>query len=71
MIANYHLKTLYPHWSIPVKDSQCRQQTEALRLVRRIRAKRYLLLKLGKLSTTEGPLYTLLVGDLATTARLP
>jgi hypothetical protein len=30
-----------------VKDSQYRQRTEALRLVRRIRAKQYLLLKLG------------------------
>jgi hypothetical protein len=54
-----------------VKDSQYRQRTEALRLVRRIRAKRYLLLKLRELSSTEGSLYTLLVGDLATTARLP
>jgi hypothetical protein len=51
-----------------VKDLQYRQQTEALRLVRRIRVKRYLLLKLRELSTTEGPLYTLLAGDLATAA---
>jgi hypothetical protein len=32
-----------------VKDLQYQQQTEALRLVRRIRVKRYLLLKLGNI----------------------
>jgi hypothetical protein len=32
-----------------VKDLQYRQRTEALRLVRRIRAKQYLLLKLGNI----------------------
>jgi hypothetical protein len=37
-----------------VKDSQYRQRTEALRLVRRIRAKQYLLLKLGNYLLQRG-----------------
>jgi hypothetical protein len=41
-----------------VNDSQYQQQIEALRLVRRIRAKQYLLLKLGNTSTTGEALYT-------------